>query len=63
MTDEEIYYVILRVADVAWEIASNGGASAGVCLAIEDLTDDPAIRTELITQIKAALGKLSARRT
>lgn len=57
MTDEEIKRIILFVADEAWEIASNGGAPAEVCLAIEALSDDPKRCATLVAAIREDLQK------
>lgn len=62
MTDQEIEQVILFVADKAWEIASNGGASGEVCRAIEALSDDPMQRKALAAAARLDLQMMPARK-
>lgn len=52
MTDDEIKFVILCVADRAWDIASAGNALPEVLLAIESLSDDPEKVTEIIAEVR-----------
>ncbi|MFA7282240.1 MAG: hypothetical protein WC100_19320 [Sterolibacterium sp.] len=56
MKDEEIIRIIKIVADRAWDIAYEGKAPDGICWAIEDLSDDPKTRNELLDEIKRELA-------
>lgn len=60
MTDKQIEHIIRRVADEAWEIASIGGATPAVCLAIEALSDDPETRAKLLAKLKSELPQVDA---
>lgn len=56
MKDAEIIRIIKIVADRAWDIAYEGKAPDGICWAIEDLSDDPKTRNELLDEIKRELA-------
>lgn len=58
MTDEEIEYVILCVADRAWGIAA-GSAPPEVCLAIEALSDEPKIRAGIVAEVRVRYPELA----
>lgn len=56
MSDEDIQHIIRIVADEAWKIAFAGSSPPAVCLAIEDLSDDPIRRAGLVATIKRELS-------
>ena len=52
MTDDEIKFVILCVADRAWQIAYDGAAPSEVCLAIENLSDNPDVCAAIVSEVR-----------
>lgn len=56
MDDDAILRIIRIVADKAWNIAFDAEVGGGVCLAIENLSDDPATRSALLAEIKQEIA-------